>query len=302
MAAVVERHPHDRVAGIEHRHVGGVVGLGAGVGLDVRVLGAEQLLGPIDRQLLGDVDLLAAAVIAASGIALGVLVGEHRAGRVEHRLGDEVLRGDHLQRALLALELAPEHLGDLRVDLGQRRGLEVLRKLVRHRGDHSIGPRPRLRAQSRASRRLSSAAVKPALAQDQRLAARLDRGDVDDRRRQPGELAAVERQVGRGDDLGVDRRRSSPVPVRPSGSPRSGRSRTQLPPAGHRSAAGRAARGRGRRRADSGARGWRPPGSPGPGAGRRAHRACAGRAPRPARASPAARSTSPPRACRHRGP
>ena len=64
VAAVVERHPHDRVAGLEHRHVGGVVGLGAGVGLDVGVLGAEQRLGAVDRELLGDVDLLAAAVVA----------------------------------------------------------------------------------------------------------------------------------------------------------------------------------------------------------------------------------------------
>ena len=81
VAAVVERHAHDRVAGLEHRHVGGVVGLGAGVRLDVGVLGAEQLLGAVDRELLGDVDLLAAAVVAAAGVALGVLVGEHRARR-----------------------------------------------------------------------------------------------------------------------------------------------------------------------------------------------------------------------------
>ena len=96
---MVERQAEERVARFEQRHVGGVVGLGAGVGLDVGVLGAEQLLGAVDRQLLGDVDLLAAAVVAAAGVALGVLVGQHRADRVEHRLGHEVLRGDHLQRA-----------------------------------------------------------------------------------------------------------------------------------------------------------------------------------------------------------
>ena len=77
-------------------------------GLDVGVLGAEQLLGAVDRQLLGDVDLLAAAVVAAAGVALGVLVGQHRADRFEHRLRHEVLRGDHLQRALLAPQLGVE--------------------------------------------------------------------------------------------------------------------------------------------------------------------------------------------------
>ena len=126
VAAVVERHPHDRVAGLDHRHVGGVVGLGAGVGLDVRVLGAEELLGAVDRELLGDVDLLAAAVVALARIALGVLVGEHRSGGLEHGLGNEVLGRDHLQRPLLAGELAVEHLRDRRIDLCEGCGLEVV--------------------------------------------------------------------------------------------------------------------------------------------------------------------------------
>ena len=39
----------------------------AGVRLDVGVIGAEQLLGAVDRQLLDHVDLLAAAVVAAPG-------------------------------------------------------------------------------------------------------------------------------------------------------------------------------------------------------------------------------------------
>ena len=38
---------------------------------------AEQLLGAVDRQLLGDVDEFAAAVVAPARIALGVLVGQH---------------------------------------------------------------------------------------------------------------------------------------------------------------------------------------------------------------------------------
>ena len=106
---MVEREAEERVAGLEQGRVDGVVGLRAGVRLDVGVLGPEQLLGAVDRELLGDVDLLAAAVVALARVALGVLVGQHRAGRLEHRLGDEVLGGDHLERVLLALELAVEH-------------------------------------------------------------------------------------------------------------------------------------------------------------------------------------------------
>ena len=86
---------------------------------------AEQRLGPLDRELFGDVDLFAAAVVAATGVALGVLVREHRALRLQDRDGHEVLGRDHLEVSALALQLAVEHLRDLGVDLGEG-GVEVL--------------------------------------------------------------------------------------------------------------------------------------------------------------------------------
>ena len=125
MAPVGKGEPHEPVPRLEQGVKDGGVGLGAGVRLHVDVLGAEQLLGASDGQRLGDVDVLAAPVVAAAGVALGVLVGEHAALALEHRLGDEVLRGDHLQRALLALELVAQDGGDLGVDLGER-ALEVI--------------------------------------------------------------------------------------------------------------------------------------------------------------------------------
>ena len=100
-----------------------------GVRLHVGVLGAEQALGPVDRQLLGDVDVLAAAVVAAPGVALGVLVGEHAADRLQDGAGNEVLGRDHLEVVALAAQLELQHLGDLRVDLGERGG-ERRRKCV----------------------------------------------------------------------------------------------------------------------------------------------------------------------------
>ena len=84
VTTVRELEPHQRVAGLEQRVVDGGVRLGARVGLDVRVLGAEQGLGSVDRELLGDVDMLAAAVVPLAGIALGVLVGQHGALALEH--------------------------------------------------------------------------------------------------------------------------------------------------------------------------------------------------------------------------
>ena len=142
--------PHQAVAGLQQRVVDGRVGRRAGVRLDVRVLGAEQRLRAVDRELLDHVDVLAAAVVALAGIALGVLVREHAALALEHGLRHEVLRGDHLQRALLALELVADGLGDLGVDLGER-ALEV----VGLQGGHAVT----VANESRPSARLASSAA-----------------------------------------------------------------------------------------------------------------------------------------------
>jgi len=63
--------------------------------------------------------VLAAAVVATPGIALCVLVREHAALAFEDGQRNEVLAGDHLERALLALELATDRVGHLGVDIGK---------------------------------------------------------------------------------------------------------------------------------------------------------------------------------------
>jgi hypothetical protein len=79
VAAFGQAHAHDGVAGLQEGQEHGLVGLRAGVRLHVGGFGAEQLLDAVDGQLLGDVDVLAAAVVALAGVALGVLVGQLRA-------------------------------------------------------------------------------------------------------------------------------------------------------------------------------------------------------------------------------
>jgi hypothetical protein len=96
------------LAGLQQRHEHRVVGLGAGVGLDVGEGASEQLFRPLLGQPLGLVHVLAAAIVAFAGIALGILVGEHRSLRLQHRLGDNVLRGDQLDLGLLTVQF----LGD----------------------------------------------------------------------------------------------------------------------------------------------------------------------------------------------
>ena len=90
-------------------------------GCTLAKLAAEQLGHALDGQRLGDVDELAAAVIAPARQAFGIFVGEHRALRFQHRARDDVLRGDQFDLVALAAEFEADRLGDFRVDLGERR-------------------------------------------------------------------------------------------------------------------------------------------------------------------------------------
>src|SRR2546430_9296823 len=87
----------------------------------VRVLVFEQSLGAIDGELLDLIDDLAAAVVTLPRQALGVLVGERGAHRLEHGDRDEVLARDQLEAVLLPFHLAANQLEDGRVRLGERR-------------------------------------------------------------------------------------------------------------------------------------------------------------------------------------
>ena len=120
-----EVETEDRVAGLQHRHVGRCIGLRAGVRLDVGELRAEDLLGTIARKILDHVGVFAAAIVAASRIALGIFVGKHRAGSLEHRFGYEVFAGDHLQAFVLAEGFVVNGGGNFRVGLGQGKGHAV---------------------------------------------------------------------------------------------------------------------------------------------------------------------------------
>ena len=65
----------------------------------------NSCLRTVDRELLGDVDELAPAVVAPPGVALGVLVVHRRADRGQHGRARVVLRRDEAQVRPLALQL-----------------------------------------------------------------------------------------------------------------------------------------------------------------------------------------------------
>ena len=114
MAAGGEIEAHEGIAGLQQRQKHRLVHLAAGVRLHVGELRAEQLLGALDRQRLGDVDPFAAAVIARARIAFGIFVGHHRALRFQHRPADDVFRRDQLDLMTLAAEFALDRGGDFR--------------------------------------------------------------------------------------------------------------------------------------------------------------------------------------------
>ncbi len=135
VATVVKAHAQHRVARVQQRQVHGHVGVGARVRLHVGVIGAEERAHPVACDVLDVVHHRVAAVVALVGVALRVLVGQHRAGGGHDRRRGEVLRGDQLQPPLLALQfgiqqvvdlgiraLGPSHVGVLLVDL--RGGLD----------------------------------------------------------------------------------------------------------------------------------------------------------------------------------
>ncbi len=127
MAARREIEPHERIARLQQREEHGLVGLTARIRLDVGEAAVKQFGGALDRELFGDVDELAAAIITPADIALGVFVGHHRALRLQHRLGDDVLRGDQLDLVALATKFEFDRARDLGIGGGEIGGEERIR-------------------------------------------------------------------------------------------------------------------------------------------------------------------------------
>ncbi|SKF64881.1 Uncharacterised protein [Mycobacteroides abscessus subsp. bolletii] len=77
MPAVRQIQAEDGVTGGQQCGHGRRIRLRSGVRLHIRVRRAEQGLRPLDREPLGDINVLATAVVTPARIALGVLVRHH---------------------------------------------------------------------------------------------------------------------------------------------------------------------------------------------------------------------------------
>ena len=80
VTTVGQLHAHHGIAGLAQGQLHGHVGLGAGMGLNVGVGAAKDLLGTIDSDALHHVHVFTATVITVTGITFCVLVGQGVAG------------------------------------------------------------------------------------------------------------------------------------------------------------------------------------------------------------------------------
>src|SRR6516165_803919 len=134
--------------------------------LHIGELAAEQSGRPFDRQALGDIYELAAAVIALSWQSLSIFVGEHRPLCLQNRARNDVLRGNQLDFVALPAQFQVDRLCDLRVDLAQscvEKGFRITRwRGLRRRRHHDLlapGARPALRKKSGIRSAISTSAA-----------------------------------------------------------------------------------------------------------------------------------------------
>ncbi len=110
-----EVHAEDLVARLEQRRVHRDIRLRAGVRLYVCVLRAEELRHALDGQTLDHVHILAPAVVARAGIALGVFIRQVAAHGLHDSLTGKVFGSNQLDVIALALQLQFHGVKQLRI-------------------------------------------------------------------------------------------------------------------------------------------------------------------------------------------
>ncbi len=113
------------IAWLQQRQHHGLIGLCAGMRLDIGEFAAEKLLRPVDGDFLRHIDEFAPAIIAPAGIALGIFVGQYAALGFENRARDDILRCNQLDLRLLAQGFRVDRLGNRRIGLVQRRQKKI---------------------------------------------------------------------------------------------------------------------------------------------------------------------------------
>ena len=102
VAAGGEGHGEDGVARLAPSEINGFIGVGTGMGLDVGVVGMEELLGALNGEGFNLVHVFVATVVALAWVAFAVFVGEDGAHGFQNLGGDVVFAGDEFKAVALA--------------------------------------------------------------------------------------------------------------------------------------------------------------------------------------------------------
>ena len=117
MATMSQIHRQHRITRRDECGIRRDVGLGSRVRLHIGMIGTEQFAGTRAGMFFRFVDHFAAAVVASTGIALCVLVGEYRSLSGQHRIADDVLACDEIDLTLLTGFFSDDDCGDFGVSL-----------------------------------------------------------------------------------------------------------------------------------------------------------------------------------------
>ena len=118
--AVGQVHGENLVARFYGGKVNGHVSLRSAVRLNVDVFRAEESLGPVDGELLRDIDIFAAAIPPFPRISFGILVSQNAALRFHDRPAREILRSDQFDILTLPFFFRTNDIEDLRIDAAKR--------------------------------------------------------------------------------------------------------------------------------------------------------------------------------------
>src|SRR6266581_661298 len=94
MPAMGKVHCKDAISWLQYAEVNSHIRLAAAVRLHIDMFSAKQLPGPVDRQLLCNVYVFAAAIPSAPRIAFRVLVGQDGALRFHDSSAGKIFRSD----------------------------------------------------------------------------------------------------------------------------------------------------------------------------------------------------------------
>ncbi len=119
MAAGGQIHTKDCVTRFDQRLKNPLIGLGAGIWLDVNEITTKQLLGTINGEGLGHVHELATAIVTTARVTLGVFVGQDGTLGLHHGGGYNVFRGDQFDLVALTAEFVGDRTENRWVAAGE---------------------------------------------------------------------------------------------------------------------------------------------------------------------------------------